>query len=104
MRSAGRGCIIEAITGSGGAALSGEGFWPSPGITAPAGAQALRGQRTHRAIVWLGSVYGVMEAAWRMGHMSCSTPQEARDALGWQLTTRGLACGTTVLTPMPVRD
>ena len=38
--------------------------------------------------MWSGPVYGVMEqtaAGWRMDHMSCSTPQEDRDALGWQL-------------------
>ena len=81
---------MEAMTGSGGAALSGEAFWRSPEAAAPAAAQALRAQRTHPAIVWLGPVYGVVErtaAGWRMDHMSCSTPQEARDSLGYQLRT-----------------
>ena len=79
---------MEAMTGSDGAALSGDAFWRPPGMAAPAAAQALRAQRTHPAIVWLGPVYGVMEqtvAGWRMDHMSCSTPQEARDGLVYQL-------------------
>ena len=79
--------MMEAMTGSDGAALSGDAFWRSPGTARPAAAQALRAQRTHPAIVWLGPVYGVMEqtpAGWRMEYMSCSTPQEARDSLGYQ--------------------
>ena len=82
--------MMEAMTGSDGAALSGDAFWRSPGIAAPAAAQALRARRTHPAILWLGPVYGVMEqttAGSRMDHMSCSTPQEARDSLGYQFRT-----------------
>jgi hypothetical protein len=87
--------MMEAMTGSGGAALSGEAFWRSPEAAAPAAAQALRAQRTHPAIVWLGPVYGVVErtaAGWRMDHMSCSTPQEARVA-AVHLVDRRLAAG-----------
>lgn len=52
---------MEAMTGSDGAALSGEAFWQTPGAAAPAAAQALHAQRTHPAIAWLGPVYDVME-------------------------------------------
>ena len=38
--------MMEAMTGSDGAALSGDAFWRSPGAAAPAAAQALRAQRT----------------------------------------------------------
>jgi hypothetical protein len=61
--------MMEAMTGSDGAALSGEAFWRSPGTAGPAAAKALWAQRTRPAIVWLGPVYGVMEqtaAGWRM--------------------------------------
>jgi len=80
--------MMDVMTGSDGAALSGGTFWRSVGAASPAAAQALRAQQTHPAIVWLGPVYGLMEhtaAGWRMDRMNCSTPQEARDSLGYQL-------------------
>lgn len=47
---------------------------------------ALRAQRTHPATLWFGPTFGVMEqtgAGWLMSTMTDTTPQAARDGLGW---------------------
>jgi hypothetical protein len=77
---------MDAVTGSDGAALSGDLPWSVADVAGSARMEALRAQQTHPATLWFGPAYGVMEqteAGWRMSCMSDPTPQAARDGLGW---------------------
>jgi hypothetical protein len=77
---------MYAVTGSDGAALSGDLPWSAADVAGSARLEALRAQRTHPATLWFGSTYGVMEqtdAGWLMSCMTDPTPQAARDGLGW---------------------
>lgn len=74
------------MTGSDGAALSGDIPLSAAQTAGSARLEALRAQRTHPATLWFGPAYGVMErteAGWLMSGMSDPTPQAARDGLGW---------------------
>jgi hypothetical protein len=74
------------VTGSDGAALSGDIPWSDAQTAGSAHLEALRAQRTHPATLWFGPAYGVMEQTadgWLMSGMSDPTPQAARDGLGW---------------------
>jgi hypothetical protein len=77
---------MYAVTGSDGAALSGDLPWSTADVAGSARLEALRAQRTHPATLWFGPTYGVMEqtdAGWLMSCMTDPTPQAARDGLGW---------------------
>jgi Family of unknown function (DUF5954) len=77
---------MDAVTGSDGAALSGDLPWSAADVAGSARLAALRAQRTHPATLWFGPTYGVMErtgAGWLMSGMTDPTPQAARDGLGW---------------------
>lgn len=77
---------MSVVTGSDGAALSGDIPWSAADVAGSARREALRAQRTHPATLWFGPTYGVMEqvrAGWLMSCMTDPTPQAARDGLGW---------------------
>jgi hypothetical protein len=77
---------MDPVTGSDGAALSGDLPWSAADVAGSARLEALRAQRTHPATLWFGPTYGVMEqtaAGWLMSTMTDPTPQAARDGLGW---------------------
>jgi hypothetical protein len=77
---------MGTVTGSDGAALSGDLPWSAADVAGSARLEALRAQRTHPATLWFGPTYGVMEqtdAGWLMSCMTDPTPQAARDGLGW---------------------
>lgn len=79
-------CTMDAVTGSDGSALFGDIPQSVADVAGSARLEALRARRTHPATLWFGPAYGVMEhteAGWRMSEMSDSTPQSARDGLGW---------------------
>ncbi|MFA1544792.1 DUF5954 family protein [Actinomadura chokoriensis] len=79
------------MRGSDGAALDGDlPLWP-PG-RGPARLGEARALLTHPAVRWCGATYGVMErvaGGWMMSGMERTTPQDARDSLGWWF--RGMA-------------
>lgn len=77
---------MDAVTGSDGAALSGDIPWSVAEVAGSARLEALRARQTHPATLWFGPAYGVMEqtgAGWLMSGMTDPTPQAARDGLGW---------------------
>jgi hypothetical protein len=77
---------MDIVTGSDGAAASGDLPWSAAEVAGSARLEALRAQRTHPALLWFGPTYGVMErtgAGWLMSPMTDQTPQAARDSLGW---------------------
>ena len=64
---------MVTVTGSDGAALSGDIPWSTAQTAGSARMEALRAQRTHPATLWFGPAYGVTErteAGWLMSAMS----------------------------------
>ncbi|NVI88725.1 DUF5954 family protein [Actinomadura sp. BRA 177] len=73
------------MRGSDGAALAGD-LPLSPPANGPTRLGEVRARLTHPAVRWCGATYGVMErvpGGWMMSGMERTTPQDARDSLGW---------------------
>ncbi|NEA24986.1 DUF5954 family protein, partial [Actinomadura bangladeshensis] len=78
------------MRGSDGAALAGDLPFPPPASGPPRLGEA-RARLTHPEVRWCGATYGVMErvpGGWMMSGMERTTPQDARDSLGWWLRAR----------------
>ncbi|WP_346047695.1 DUF5954 family protein [Actinomadura chokoriensis] len=78
------------MRGSDGAALAGDLPFPPPASGPPRLGEA-RARLTHPEVRWCGATYGVMErvpGGWMMSGMERTTPQDARDSLGWWLRSR----------------
>ncbi|MFA1540844.1 DUF5954 family protein [Actinomadura monticuli] len=79
------------MRGSDGAALAGDLPLPPP-ASGSARLGDARARLTHPEVRWYGATYGVMErvpGGWMMSGMERTTPQDARDSLGWWF--RGMA-------------
>ncbi len=73
------------MRGSDGAALA-DDLPLSPLTNGPTRLGEVRARLTHPAVRWCGATYGVMErvpGGWMMSGMERTTPQDARDSLGW---------------------